>query len=383
MSDKKAIQKNDRNSNKKVERRMKVCLFGSYAPDPMNTILKKKLEMQGVEYVECHEEIRKNIVSFVGAYLRLLSKHRKLDYDILILPLWRALLTLPLARMISKRPILYYGYMPIYDTVVNDRKMAKPNSLKARVIYFVEKMCWHWSDMIIKESYAEIDYFANQFGVDKKKFRRLFIGADESKFPACPLKEPQDTFVVFYHGTFIPHHGTDTIIEAAKILSDKKDIVFRLCGDGQTRVQTEVLAKKYQLKNVEFLGWVEFDKLLENIDQSDTCLGIFGDGSKASYGITNKLYQILCSQKPLITRDSMAVREINAEDKKNCVLVPPCNPQELARAILYLKENVNKRRDIAMSGRRLFVEHLSLKKTSEQLLEYLSELQGMWEGPDE
>ena len=353
---------------------MKVCLFGSYAKDPMNELLKKKLELQNVQVVECNEEIN-SIRSFFSANLKLISKHRKIDYDILILPLWRSLFTLPLAKIISKKPILYYGYMPIYDTVVNDRKMMKKNSIKAKIIYFVEKMCWRFSDMIIKESYAEIDYFSKQFKVDTKKFRRVLISADESKFDVCEFKEPQDSFVVLYHGTFIPHHGTDVIIEAAKILADKKDIIFKLCGDGGMKTSTEKLSQRYDLGNVKFLGWVPFEELLENIMQSDVCLGIFGDISKASYGITNKNYQIFCSQKPLITRESPAMKEIEAENGKNCILVSANDPQKLVDAILFLKNNVNKRKEIALAGRKLFVDHLSMSETSKHLVNCLKELQ--------
>ena len=352
---------------------MKVCLFGSYAKDPMNELLKKKLELQNVQFVECNEEIH-SIGSFISANLKLILKHRKIDYDIMILPLWRSLLTLPLAKIISKKPILYYGYMPIYDTIVNDRKMMKENSIKAKIIYFVEKMCWRLSDMIIKESNAEINYFAKQFKVNTKKFRRVFISADESKFPPCVFKEPQEFFVVLYHGTFIPHHGTDVIINAAKLLSDKKDIIFKLCGDGITKTETYELTQKFNLKNVKFLGWIQFEELLENIMQSDVCLGIFSDISKASYGVTNKNYQILCSQKPLITRDSPAMKEINSENEKNCILVPPNDPQKLADALIYLKNNVEKRKEIAFAGRKLFVEHLSLEVTGNQLKKYLQEL---------
>ena len=38
------------------------------------------------------------------------------------------------------------------------------------------------------------------------------------------------------------------------------------------------IAKKNKLTNLHFFGWVEFDQLLENINKSDACLGIFGDG---------------------------------------------------------------------------------------------------------
>jgi len=353
---------------------MKVCLFGSYVKDPMNELLKKKLELQNVQVVECNEEIH-GIGSFFSANLKLISKHRKIDYDIMILPLWRSLFTLPLAKIISKKPILYYGYMPIYDTVVNDRKMMKKNSVKAKIIYFVEKMCWRLSDMIIKESNVEIDYFSKQFKVDAKKFRRVFVSADESKFPVCAFKESREFFVVLYHGTFIPHHGTDVIIKAAKILSDKNDIIFKLCGNGITKTATEEFAQKFNLNNVKFLGWVPFEELQKNIMQSDVCLGIFGDASKASYGVTNKNYQILCSQKPLITRESPAMKEINAENEKNCILIPSNDPQKLAEAILFLKNNVEKRKEIALAGRKLFVDHLSMNETSKHLVKHLNELQ--------
>src|SRR3990172_3546994 len=107
---------------------MRVCLFGSYAKDSMNDLLKKKLELRDIEVVECNEEIH-GVGSFFSANLKLILKHRKIDYDIMILPLWRSLMTLPLAKIISKKPILYYGYMPIYDTVLNDRKVVKINYL--------------------------------------------------------------------------------------------------------------------------------------------------------------------------------------------------------------------------------------------------------------
>ena len=352
---------------------MKVCLFGSYIKEQMNDLLIKKLEIQNIEIVECNEEIH-SIGSFFSAYLKLILKHQKIDYDIMILPLWRSLMTMPLAKIISRKPILYYGYMPIYDTVVNDRKIAKPNSFVARLVYFVEKMAWRWSDMILKETYAEIDYFSNQFKVDKKKFRRLLISADESKFLPCEFKKSQEKLVVLYHGTFIPHHGVDTIIEAAKILSEEKDIVFNLFGKGQTLTENRDLAKKNKLNNLHFFGWVEFDQLLENINKSDVCLGIFGESSKSTYGVTNKNYQILCSQKPLITRDSKAMQEINAENEKNCILIPPKDPKKLAEAILFLKNNPDKRQEIALNGRKLFINELSIENTSKQLSKFLQEI---------
>ncbi len=71
--------------------------------------------------------------------------------------------------------------------------------------------------------------------------------------------------------------------------------------------------------------------------------------------------------------DSNVIKEIHAESGKNCILVPR-NPQKLADAIIYLKENANKRKEIALAGHKLFEEQLSMKKTGIQILEYLNEL---------
>ena len=351
---------------------MKVCFFGSYVLDAYTPLLKKILKLQGIEVIECHEEISK-VSSFIPAYFRLFLKHRKLKYDVMIIP-WQGIITLPLAKLISKKPIVYYAAISVYDTLVIDRRIIKPNSIKAKFTHVIDKLACQWSDMVYTESFAYIKYFVNEFGLDKNKFRRLFLSADETIYQSIPYKEPTQEFKVLYFGTFIPLHGTDTIVEAAKILSKYKDIVFIFSGTGQEKTLVENLAKKYHLSNVKFLGFVEKSIYLKNITEADVCLGIFGKSSKSKNVVTNKVTQILASQKPLITMDSEAIREITAENEKNCILVPPNDPKKLADAILFLKNNPHKRESIAKAGRELYVKNLSLEKTGKLLVSYLMEL---------
>jgi len=46
----------------------------------------------------------------------------------------------------------------------------------------------------------------------------------------------------------------------------------------------------------------------------------------------------------------------------------------LAEAILFLKDNSEERKKIAMNGRKLYVDKLSMSETSKQLVQYLQEL---------
>jgi len=72
--------------------------------------------------------------------------------------------------------------------------------------------------------------------------------------------------------------------------------------------------------------------------------------------------------------ESNAINEINLINDQNCMLVPKDEPQKLAEAILYLKSNVAKRKEIALASRKLYIENLSMEKTSNQLSNYLEEL---------
>jgi len=353
---------------------MKVCFFGLYVMDDMNSLLKKKLELKGIEVVECQEQIRNNFFLIIPTYLKLFLKIRKLDYDIIIIPRWRGGLALPLAKFISKKPILYYSYAMPYDIFIEDRKMFKQNSIMAKLISFWCKLCLKLSNVTILETNVDINYKSNKFKIDKKKLKRIFIGADDTLFPCCLFKAPDTNFTILYFGKFVPLHGLEQVIEAAKILSEHKEIIFKFCGDGQSKNTMMKLVTKYNLKNVKFLGFVKHEVLIKNINHSDVCLGIFGDSIRGTRVITNKVYQILCSQKPLITRNSEATKEIGLTSNKNCILVSGNNPMELADAILNLKNNVNKRREISESGNKLYQEKLSMEKTSAQIIDLLNEL---------
>jgi len=361
---------------------MKVCFFGSYVKDSYGipsgndgTLLKKILETQNVEVVECHESIE-NFSSLILAYFKLFFKHRKLDYDIMMIP-WRGILCLPLAKIIHKKPIIYFPAFSIYDTLVNDRKIIKKNSLKAKFVRFVDKLACKWSDLVVLESTEEINYFVKEYGLSKEKFRQYPLSADESIFyPQTPKNQSTKKFVVLFFGSFIPLHGVETIVNAALILKKYDDICFRICGKGQIMEKIENMIEKNNLTNVKLLGLVPKEKLLDNIKESDVCLGIFGDTLKAQKVVTNKVFQILASRKPLITMESPASLEANLKDKKNCMLVSPANPEKLAEAILYLKNDPVICQQIAEEGYKTFSEHLSMKASGKKLVSFAQELIG-------
>lgn len=331
---------------------MKICFFGSYEKGSLYSQLKFLLESKDVEILECYEGVNLFAQLFL-AYPKLLFKHIKMDYDIMIIP-WRGIMTLPLAKLIKKGPIVYFPYVSIYDTLINDRKRFRKNSIPAKILWFIDKFACKISDLVILENYETIKYFCKEYKLDPNKFGKFIWGADENKFPPIPFKETSSIFNVFFLGTFIPFHGVEIIVEAARILSEHDDIFFTFCGDGQTRKENEILSKKHGLKNIRFLGFVDLTVLRENLENADVCLGVFGSYEKRTNSMTNKIFQMLASQKPLITRDTPVMKEMFLENMKNCILVPPADAKGLANAILYLKNNTLERKKIAKAGYQTF-----------------------------
>jgi len=357
---------------------MKVCFFGSYVKDSFGIpsgnggiLLKKILEIQNIKVVECHEPIE-SIHSLIPVYFKLFFKHRKLEYDIMMIP-WRGILTLPLAKLIHKKPIIYFPAFSIYDTLVNDRKQVKKESLKAKFVHLADKLGCKWSDKIILESIEEINYFIQEFNLQKEKFHRLPLPADESIFIQQTVKESQKDFNVLFFGSFIPLHGLETIVESAILLKKHKEISFIVCGDGQTKPQIKKIIEENNLNNVH-LGIVSKEELMKNLEDSDVCLGIFGSTLKAKKVLTNKVSQILASKKPLITMKSPATEESHLKSQDNCILIPPSCPEKLAEAILFLKNNPEESKQIAINGHQTYEKYLSMNVVGNRLVEIINDL---------
>ena len=76
-----------------------------------------------------------------------------------------------------------------------------------------------------------------------------------------------------------------------------------------------------------------YDRLIEYIWRSDICLGIFGSSGKAGRVIPNKVFQVIACAKPIITRDSPAIRELLGPDMPGVYLINPGDAEALLAAV--------------------------------------------------
>ena len=289
---------------------MKVCYFGNFDPKYIRAaVLIAGLKKNGVEVIFCRDDSKG-----IQKYIKLFFAHRKIrgTYDVLFVgnhDFSRSMVIL--AKLLTKKKIVWDAHYSLYDARVNDRKQIPKRSLKALYHWSLEWLACKLADVILLDTQNHVDYFAQLFKAKKEKFGYVFIGADDEAFyPVANNKRTDKKFIVEFHGKFIPLQGVPYIIKAAKLLEAHTDIQFQIIGNGQTYAEVIAVAKKLDVKNVEFIDKIPYDQVLTYITNADVCLGIFGDTGKATRVIPNKLYEAVAAGKAVITADTPAIREL-------------------------------------------------------------------------
>jgi len=361
-------------------RKTKICYFGTYEKEyPRNRIIIEGLRKNDIEVIEC------NVGSLLGRhrgffpfnYINLIKKFFEVKirsgFDAIIVgySMVGSFIDIFLARLLTRKTIIFNPSISLYETLVSDRRIVRNFFLK-KVLYYVEKCAYFLADIVLMDTNQHVNYISKQFGIRKRKIKKVFVGAEQSIFYPRKTVKDDNNFLVLFYGKFIPLHGIEYIIKAAKILENEKNLKFLIIGRGQTSKEIMHLASKLRIKNVSFIDWVKYEDLPVFINKADVCLGIFSKGEKAMRVIPNKAFQVLATKKPLITGSSPAAIEIFTH-KKNVVLCDMANPKALSTSILLLKENEKLRQDISRSGYMLFKEAFTPEKVGEAVKYFLNQ----------
>lgn len=369
---------------------LRVAYFGTYRRDcsrcKRNAVLIDGLRANGVEVVECNipiwarkdykGEVISGFLSKVKLFFKIIKSYISLvflykrsgRFDALIIA-YPGYFDIFLARLLvlfSKTKVILDSYISLYEMAVLDRKIFSPKSIIAKIVYQIEKLGCRLADLVIVETDQYVDFYHSFFGLNKNKLMSLLSSANNKIFYPRAASKDGGRFEILYYGSFIPMHGLEYVIEAAKYLKDYDDIVFRFVGDGQMKSKIQERLNEADLKNIILDRWYESEELCDVIANADVCLGIFGDSDKTKRCFTNKVCDALAMQKAIITCDSPTTRQLFTSGV-HMILCPPANARALAEAALYLKDNPQKLREIAEAGHRLYLERLSPLKIGGEL----------------
>jgi glycosyltransferase involved in cell wall biosynthesis len=109
---------------------------------------------------------------------------------------------------------------------------------------------------------------------------------------------------------------------------------------------------------VEWIPWVDYERLPGELHRAGCALGIFGTSDKTRRVIPNKAFQALACGVPLVTADTPAARELLA-DGESAALVPPGDAHALAETLRRLAADPALTRRIAEGGLAAYRERAS------------------------
>ncbi|MCK0128886.1 glycosyltransferase [Erythrobacter sp. F6033] len=336
----------------------KIIAFGGYdTRKPRVRLLVEAIRRQGALAEEIHvagwEDVAQTNIPSRGAFLKVLAK-LMLGYP---RALWRLLrsekraavllpypgimeifLIAPLARLLGRQVVLD-AFLPIYDTIVVDRALVKPTGLIAKAIWMFERTGLRLADVILVDTDSHGDYFSSEFGLKRGRFHTVLVGAESHFVPDAKQDRVEDLLgpiderpIVLFYGQLIPLHGVPTIIEAAK-QSQGKGTRWVIIGRGQLEPLMRETMTSEDGAALEWIEWVDYERLPSVIARADICLGVFSSSDKAARVIPNKLFQQLAVGKPVITRASPAVETLAQEFPATLRTVPADDPKALADAV--------------------------------------------------
>jgi len=334
---------------------LRIVAWGTYdLGKPRVRILLRGLRENGVDVLECHRNIwqgvedksqvsgwrqRARIIgNWLLAYPALIWCYlRAPRHDAILIPYLGQLDILilwPLAKL-RRRTLILDAFLSLYNTVVEDRRLVGKHNPIAWLLFAWEWLACRAADIILVDTNAHGRYFVATFGVAPKRIQRVFVGVEPEHFHANrepPQSNRTRPVHVLFYGQFIPLHGIETVVRAAK-LSEHDNIAWHLIGSGQEAQSIRSLINELAPSNLDWEPWVAYHELLARIRAADICLGIFGATEKAARVIPNKVFQIIASGKPLITADTTASREL-LEHEPDIQLVPVADPSALRLAVL-------------------------------------------------
>lgn len=250
-------------------------------------------------------------------------------------PYLTSLIAAKLAKRYSKPFVLtqhntFIEYDSIFDNLerLNDLAIGKETLKEA--------------DKIIAVSNATKDYVLS-LGAKPEKIKVLHNGVDLNRFrPLAGKREeirrklgiPQNATVVITVRRLVYKNGIDTLIESANLAVKKNPkIIFLVVGKGPDLNNVQVRIKQLGIENnFRLTGFVKDEELPFYYNTAD----LFVLPSKSGEGLPLVALEAMACGLPVIATNVGGISEIMMDSYGK--LVPPNNPESLAKAILDFSE---------------------------------------------
>jgi glycosyltransferase involved in cell wall biosynthesis len=293
----------------------------------------------------------KGFFSFFFKFFRIIDAGVKIPYllfsDIVfILPMAHIH---PIERLIIKlfnKYTIGEFYISMYDTYVNDRNAIDSKSYRSKMLMKRDQKFIDSCDKVIFLNASERDYYLQVILREKSSHKAIIIPLAtnrKTKAVARYGNSQAESITLCWWGSYIPLHGLDNIIQAAKVLRDKR-VNFKLYLFGTSEEKSKPFRKKIKELELESFVAISNDKTFSDrslddflIESCDIAFGNFGKSKKAKTVMVNKVAEAASLGLPVISQKTLALNEYFKNDETICF--SESEPEKIAQRVLDLMDD--------------------------------------------
>jgi glycosyltransferase involved in cell wall biosynthesis len=183
----------------------------------------------------------------------------------------------------------------------------RAGSLPVRAWHRLNRLIYHRAERTIVLCERARELIISDYGVDPARVHVIHNWADPRiLFPVdkerCRFAEEhgyRSTFTVLYSGNIGLYYEFDTLLDAARILSDDPDFRLVFVGSGGRRAYIERRVAEFGLRNVDFHQYQPFDQLNDSRNSCDASLVTIARGVEG-ISFPSKFYSSLAIGKPVL-----------------------------------------------------------------------------------
>jgi glycosyltransferase involved in cell wall biosynthesis len=228
------------------------------------------------------------------------------------------------------------------------------------------------ADLITCSSKSFKNYFIGELGLSEDKGFVYLPSYAESDYLNIDYVK-NETFDLVFAGNIGPAQSVETIVEAANLLKDQKDVVFHIVGDGLSKAACEQMAKNYGLDNVIFYGYHDVSEMPEYYKLADAFLITMVDNEVVNSTLPAKVQSYMMAGKPIVGAINGEVKDVIKE--ANCGLCcDSLDHKTLAELILQMKDDEAKCEQYAHNAFKYYEDHFEKETCINDLIDTLSGL---------
>lgn len=234
------------------------------------------------------------------------------------------------------------------------------SSLFNNLAVFIENTIYKKSDHIITVSKGIKKSIASK-GIIEEKITPVLNGYEPQVFQNIDYSlNPRkkfgwgNKFVVIYAGGLTQSYDIQTLLSAAELSKDDKEILYVIIGEGEKKKDYIKFCADKNLENVQILDALPRKNMPALLSSANVGVHLFPDNPLWSYVLGNKPFDYLGSGIPMIYSGTGDTAELVLSAEAGFV-VHPERPEKLKEKIYWLKENPEESKAMGKRGQKYVI----------------------------